>query len=77
LYAVTFTYKVDGHYYGGEFKTEVPSGYAEGAPIAVRYNPAKPEENDLDGGGKWAIGSYVIYCVAIAAIVIYALRGCH
>lgn len=76
LYAITFTYTVDGHYYSGEFKAATGHGYSEGDKITVGYNPANSEENDLDNKGQWMQWYHVIYCAGIAAILIYwCIRG--
>jgi hypothetical protein len=76
LYAITFTYKVDGHYCGGEFKAPTGHGYSEGDKITVGYNPANPDENDLSNKGEWMWWYHVVYCVAIAAAVIFSMRSC-
>ena len=77
LYAITFTYKVDGHYFGGEFKAPTGHGYAVGDRIAVLYNPAKPEENDLNGRGEWGTWIHVAYCgVIVAAVIYFCFHGC-
>jgi hypothetical protein len=77
LYAITFTYQVDGHYFGGEFKAATGHGYSEGDSITVGYNPSNPEQNDLDNKGAWMWWYHVASCIAIAAAVIFGIHGCH
>jgi hypothetical protein len=75
---VTFSYEVDGHFYGGEFHTS--EEYAEGQAITVGYDPANPEKNDLVksevSNFLWVTFMWVTK-LAVPAILIYALiRGC-
>jgi hypothetical protein len=74
VYAITFTYRVDGHYYGGEFKDTTGHGYSEGGNIRVGYNPTNPEENDLDKKGSWLPAVYWI--TIAAAVLIFGIHGC-
>ena len=75
VYVVTFTYKVDGHYYGGEFNAGTALNYSEGGSIRVGYNPANPEENNLDGKG---LSVWWYRLAGPAIIVIYILiHGCR
>jgi len=43
---VVFTYKVDGHWYGGTFLSNFDP-YVEGQTLTVRYDPKDPATNDL------------------------------
>jgi hypothetical protein len=69
-YTVVFTYKVDGHFYGGTYTTWTDEPIV-GDPIAVKYDPDDPERNDLvlkETIMHWVIGG-VIVLVAIVIIV--------
>ncbi len=69
-YSVVFTYKVDGHYYGGTF-TSYSETYREGDWISVKYDPSNPERNDLvlkETIKHWIIGAVVV-AVVIGFIV--------
>ena len=76
VYTITFVYKVDGHFYGGEFNGISGHGYSEGGPIRVGYDPANPERNDRDGKGGWMRWAYVSAWV-VAALLVYVTRSCH
>jgi hypothetical protein len=43
---VVFTYKVDGHWYGGTFVSNFDR-YVEGQTLTVRYDTSDPATNDL------------------------------
>ncbi len=44
-YSVVFTYKVDGHFYGGTFTTFKERYVGETLP--VKYDPSDPDRNSL------------------------------
>jgi hypothetical protein len=70
-YSVVFTYKVDGDYYSGTFTTY--DAYRKDDTIAVLYDPANPERNNLVEQEKrmhWIIGAVI--CV-VALIVLFAV----
>jgi len=75
---VTFTYEVDGHFYGGEFHTS--ETYVEGQTITVGYDPANPEKNDLvksEASNLLWVTFMWITRISIPAIFIYfLLRRC-
>jgi len=71
IYVVTFTYKVDDHYYGGEFNAIAVEHYSDGGSIQVGYNPANPEENNLDGTGVSLWWYRLLGGVAIAIYLLF------
>ena len=70
-YEVVFTYEVDGHWCGGTITTS--EAYRVGDSIAVRYDPADPDRNDLTvkaTHARWiAIGIVAVVVIGIIAIV--------
>jgi hypothetical protein len=78
FYAITFSYMVDGHYYGGEFTVASAQNYTEGGTIQVKYNPENPEQNNLDGRG--GVGLWINWAMTVggAAFIVYliVIRGC-
>ncbi len=78
FYAITFSYKVDGQYYSGEFTVASALNYKEGGTIEVKYNPVNPEQNDLDGRGESAVWINRAVTVVGVAFLLYivAFRGC-
>ena len=76
-YAITFVYKVDDHFYGGEFNAATVHSYSEGGKINVGYNPANPEENNLNHEGGWLWWFHLAYIAAFVGVFIYMIRGCH
>lgn len=68
-YSVVFTYKVDGEWYGGTFTTS--DSYSEvrkGDTIPVRYDPNKPDRNDLverETIRRWVIGAVLASAAAV------------
>jgi hypothetical protein len=80
LCAVSFVYTVDGHAYRGEFDVATGRPYAKGDPLMVRYNPAKPEENDLNQTGlRTALYSvtFGLACVALYLYLFFFFPGHH
>jgi hypothetical protein len=79
FYAITFTYQVDGHYYGGEFTVGSAANYKEGGSIEVKYNPENPEQNNLDGRGESALWMNRAITVVDAAFLFFliVIRGCR
>jgi Protein of unknown function (DUF3592) len=74
-YSVVFTYKVEGSWYGGTFSTD--EAYRKGDLIAVQYDPANPEHNDLVDREKrrnWTI-ALVLTAVGIIALLVVALSS--
>lgn len=76
VYAITFIYKVDGHFYGGEFNDVTGHGFSEGGTIRIGYNPANPEENDRNRKGGWMRWAYVGSLTAGVAMY-FLIHGCH
>lgn len=74
-YVVTFTYKVDGHYYGGECNAIAPFKLLEGGSIRVGYNPANPEENSLNR--KRSPAGWYRLAVFAAILIYFLIRGCR
>lgn len=79
LYTVTFSYTVDGHYYGGEFVGSSGGHYKEGGSVSLKYNPANPDENDLSERGQSTLWlSWTIKIVGTAVLLyLICFRGCH
>jgi hypothetical protein len=63
-YVISFAYAVDGLAYAGNLRTFAGQWYTKGEKIAVRYNPAEPGENDMDGRRHWAAWFQVASCAA-------------
>jgi hypothetical protein len=78
LFTITFVYEVDGHFYSGEFVTH-KYRYEKGRTVLLRYNPANPEENDLNGRGAWSLWLAWASYAGVAAYISYLLvsRGCR
>ncbi len=79
FYSITFSYQVDGSYYSGEFTSETSEGYTEGGSLPLKYNPAKPEQNNLDGNGKSSVWMSWAITVVGSAWLLYLIcfRGCR
>lgn len=72
LYTVVFTYKVNDHFYGGTFHTY--DAYRVDDSIAVKYNPADPDQNDLVEREKlhhWIIFGVIAAVVLVGIYVIF------
>ena len=66
VYSIVFTYKVDGEWYGGTFTTR--DSYSKGDAISVRYDPNKPDRNDLverETIRHWVIGAILVSGAAV------------
>ena len=69
FYSVVFTYKVDGHYYGGTYTT--PELYREGDSLPLSYDPRDPDRNNLvrrEGMLRWF---YVIFFILLGIMAIW------
>ena len=82
-YTVTFGYRVDGEYYGGDFTvfgsevSEAP--YREGDKLVVHYNPRHPEKNFHEGtrfisAKTQHILTFIIITVVVLAIDLLRMR---
>ncbi len=71
-FRVQFAYKVDDHWYGGSFVSDIDP-YVEGQKLTVRYDPKDPSTNDLekrDNRRRWLTYAALI----VAGLIILALR---
>ena len=77
-YEVTFSYHVDGEYYGGRFslpgEENSESPYREGDKLFVGYDPRRPERNYPRGIGNAKAQAFKI--LAIFLIVFLGLLLC-
>ncbi len=71
-YSVAFTYRVKGEWFGGTFTTS--EAYHPGDALSLRYDPAKPERNDLvakEKVGTWAIALVVVFVGLVAVYMLF------
>jgi hypothetical protein len=69
---VSFTYKVDGHWYGDTFISNLDP-YIPGQSLTVRYDPKDPATNDLakkDKRRRWLTNAAFL----VLALIILLLR---
>jgi hypothetical protein len=70
FYTVGFSYKVDGHFYGGTITTG--EEYREGDSVPVKYDPNDPERNDLmekETRGRWILWAVIGVAVVMVLLV--------
>jgi hypothetical protein len=68
-YTVVFTYKVDGHFYGGTFTTM--RLYFKGDRISVKYDPSDPDRNNLVGREQMMNWFYAVFFVLLGLWAVY------
>jgi hypothetical protein len=72
--SVVFTYEVNGHICGGTFSSGC-GAYKVGDSLAVKYDPADPDKNDLAVNAartKWM--TWIVVAVVIAILVFLKSR---
>ena len=76
---VTFTYEVDGHFYGGEFHTV--EEHSVGQAIAVGYDPANPEKNNQvksqTSNFLWVTFMWISRLLIPGMLIYFFWRGCN
>jgi len=69
-WTVVFTYKVDGHWYSGTYRTF--DTFKVGDTLALRYDPADPNRNNLVVKDRLLHVLYWGIAVAIALAILIA-----
>lgn len=66
-YIIVYSDEVNHHQYSGEYTDTVPA--TEGSPFPLRYNPEKPEENDMTVAVKRQRWLTIVGSAVIAAVM--------